>query len=466
MAAAAAMARLCICAFCTFALLCITGCGFVGEAPFAGRRVPDVAPWQDVGPLTICDGATRLGSPGEDAAGVCGLTDGAACATDDGCRSRERCVCGRCTVAVCDSGDECTAPFACTFDERRCDRRCAADGDCAPGETCAPGKHVCRGGCATSDDCQTGETCQSATGLCATSACADSSTCFGGRACRVQRVPAALAEPSPIFDVAGHLFLFFERTDAGGAPRIFRARSLGDAAGLAFTVDPPGALFDGRAPAAARTADAWFIAYEGAAGLEIRSARDGVSFGVPMLIAPQGAQPSLALLPDESLFAYFVDPASGAIERAGGGKGSAGFGAAETVLTPPAVAQPVLWEGVDRLASPFAQVWLEADGSPTIRLWFAAHGVESGPTLQFGRPVAEAPNWSIGEAASLDGVQFQPYPFNPVFDRTVDFTLHPSELDPAVIDAGTEWHLFYRRAAPDGSASENLALARTPISPR
>jgi hypothetical protein len=459
------------------------GCGFAGEPPFAGRRVPDVAPWQDVGPLVICDGTTRLGPPLEPAAGLCGAADGAACAADGDCRSRERCVCGRCTVAVCDSNDECAGAagdarcsgpgcFVCTFAERRCDRACDADADCAPGESCAPGKHVCRGGCATNDDCQTGETCQSSTGACIATACADASTCLGGRACLLQRAPAALAEPSPVFDVSGHLFLFFERSDPNmggtGAARVFRARATGDAAGLAFTLDPRTPLFDGRAASATRTLDAWFVAYEGATGIEIRAAGDGVTFGAPAFVAPAppGAQPSLALLPDDSLFVYFVD-GTGNLARVGGGKsGAGGFGTPEVVLVPAAVAEPTLWAGVDRLASPFAQVWLENDGAPTIRLWFAARGVETAPSQQFGQLVPVPPNWSIGEAASLDGVHFQPYGFNPVFDRTVDFTRHPSELDPAVIDLGSEWHLFYRRAAPDGSASENLALARTPIAPR
>src|SRR5205814_8984904 len=99
------------------------------------------------------------------------------------------------------------------------------------GEQCAPGKNVCRGGCASSADCQSGESCLSSTGLCLAGACADDSSCFGGRTCRLQRIPAALAEPSPIFDAAGQLFLYFERADGPAPAAVFRARSLGDADG-------------------------------------------------------------------------------------------------------------------------------------------------------------------------------------------------------------------------------------------
>ena len=82
------------------------GCGFEREPPYAGARVPDVAPWSDLGPATFCDGDERVGAPSSTAAGFCvGADPPRACLVDGDCRSRERCTCGGCQVALCSSGD-------------------------------------------------------------------------------------------------------------------------------------------------------------------------------------------------------------------------------------------------------------------------------------------------------------------------------------------------------------------------
>jgi hypothetical protein len=441
-------------------LLCaalVAGCGFTGEPPFDGRRIADVAPWQDVGPLVICDGPTRLGPMDADAVGLCaGATPGASCAADRDCRSRERCVCGRCTVAVCDSADECGPALTCSFAERRCDHACDVDGDCARGESCVPGMHVCRGGCSTSDDCQTGETCQSSTGLCVAVACADSSTCLGGRSCLLQRTPAALAEPSPLVE-NGQVILYFERTDPGRAPNIWRATSTD---GFVFAIDPPRALVAGRAPSVLH-AGAYQLVYADAAGLQFAQAEDGISFSNTFHMT--GAdQPSLVALPSGAQVVYYVD-ANGSVQREELPPGEPNI--PHVVLAPPQLTDPVLWRGVDRIASPFAQALTAPDGQPFVRLWFSARGTESAGSLEFGKVVPTPPDWSIGEAAG-DGATFTPYPFNPVFTRVLDFLTHPSELDPAVISVGDEWLLYYRRAAADGSKSENLAAARSPQQPQ
>jgi len=434
------------------------GCGFTGEPPFDGRRIADVAPWEDVGPLTICDGTTRLGPLDADAVGLCaGAAPAAACAADRDCRSRERCVCGRCTVAVCDSADECGPDLTCSFAERRCDRACDVDGDCARGESCVPGMHVCRGGCSTSDDCQTGETCQSSTGLCVAVACADASTCLSGRSCLLQRTPSALAEPSPLVE-NGQVILYFERTDPGGAPNIWRATSKD---GFSFAVDPPNALLAGRAPSVAHDG-AYSLFYAESDGLALALSNDGVAFVPSMHFHDGGDQPSVIGLQQGDQALYYVD-AGGHVERRLISGGS--FGAPQVVLAPAALSDPILWRGVDRIASPFAQALAGPDGKPFVRLWFSAHGTESADSLEFGKLVPTPPDWSVGEAAG-DGASFTPYPFNPVFTRVLDFLTHPSELDPAVIALGDQWLLYYRRAAADGSKSENLAAARSPQQPQ
>jgi hypothetical protein len=437
-------------------LTLLSGCGFMGEPPFDGVRLPDVAPWQDVGPLTICDGTTRLGPGDEDAVGFCAAQAGASCAADKDCRSRERCVCGKCSVAACDTADECGPDLTCSFAERRCDRACDVDADCARGETCVPGMHVCRGPCGTSDDCQTGETCQTSTGLCVASACADSSTCFGGRQCLLQRKPAALAEPSPLVE-NGQVILYFERTDPAGSPEIWRATSTD---GMQFTIDPPRALLAGRAPSVVHTT-AWFMLYAEPGGLALATSPDGSAWTTSQHAMNGGDQPSLiALQPGGDLVAYFAAP-DGTVARQTI-VGSA-FGAAETVLAPAQLSDPVLWRGVDRIASPFAQQLTDANGRPFVRLWFAGHGTEVANALEFGKQVPTPPDFAVGEAASTDGRSFVPYPFNPVFTRVLDFLTHPSELDPAIATLDdTHQLLYYRRAAADGTQSENLAAARTP----
>src|SRR5438309_2358475 len=48
------------------------------------------------------------------------------------------------------------------------------------------------------------------------------------------------------------------------------------------------------------------------------------------------------------------------------------------VLTPPAVAEPLLWRDVDAIGSPFAEAATTPDGKPFLRVYFCARGRESG----------------------------------------------------------------------------------------
>ena len=452
----------------------LSGCGFTGEPIFAGRRIPDVAPWEDLAPLTICDGTRRIGPLADGPLGVCEASgDGSACTLDADCRSRERCVCGRCAIAVCDTGEECGASsdklHVCTFGERRCDRTCTTDAGCAAGESCVPGKSVCRGTCSTSDDCQAGETCQTSTGLCIANPCEDDSSCFGGRRCALERIPAALAEPSPLVD-GERLTMWLERTDPMGTPAVWRATSRD---GLTFTFDPPNAIVDGRAPSVVKSGAGYLMLYGAPSASSVlrASSPDGITFAPdaqPALAAAQS--PSLVQLYDGSYAAYFAIP-GGPDGPGGPGVGRATsrdgvtFDLQPDVLSPAQVSDPVLWRDVDRISSPFAQALLGVDGKPFVRLWFSAHGTESASSMQFGETLPTPPDFSIGEAAAGDGATFQPYPFNPVFDRVLEFLTHPSELDPAVVPFHDQWLLFYRRAAADGTKSENLAVARSPAQP-
>lgn len=439
-------------------LTLLTSCGFTGEKPFAGARQPEVAPWQDEGPITICDGTQRLGIPGSDAVGSCAGTP-TPCSADKDCRSRESCVCGRCLIAICDTADECAADHVCTFDERRCDRACSSDGDCAKGEHCSPGKGVCRGSCAQSSDCQAGEECRVATGECEIATCADDTSCSSGRACRIERVPSDLREPWPILAGSG-MTLFFERDDVMGGPELQAADSTD---GRHFSVSVH--LFPGRAPSVILQKDgSYLMAYMDPRASELWLAQSANGQPWQRLgnapIAAPARSPSL--LPVVDGLAVYYD-LGGQLLRAHSTDARV-FDPGTPVLSPGDVTDAVLWRNVDQLGQPFVESQTDPDGKPFVRLWFAGDGVETGDAQKLGQVQPTPPDFSIGEASSYDGKSFTPYPFEPVFDRAVNFLEHPSELEPAVIAFGGQRLLYYRRA---GSAlkSEGLAVAHSPVDP-
>ena len=387
--------------------------------------------------------------------------DTAACSVDGDCRSREKCLCGRCAVAVCDSADECGPPTA----------RSSAPSPTAAAIAPAPSTATARAASTASPaatsvaaaarpsaDCQRGESCQSSTGLCITTACAGDADC-GGRTCLVERTGALLAEPSPLVTADG-VELWLERTDDDGVARIWHGRS---SDGLAFVLDAAAAL-DGAAPSVARLADGSLaLVFANGASLFAARSPDGAAWSTPTPALPNARQPSLVVQPDGTPTLYAVDP-DGNITRFTG-SAELVFSTPLVALTPSSAATP-LWPDIDTLASPFVEQYVDADGSLRLRLWFAAHGTESGPSSQFGVPTPTPPDYSIGVAVSADTTTFQPDAYDPVFDRTTDFINHPSELDPAVVSLGDHWLLYYRRAKPDGSAGETLAVAISPLAPK
>ena len=109
------------------ALVCVAGCGFDRRAALRRRRVARrraVAGPRARSPSATAPHAPRARPPSTPRASARARRRPRACAADGDCRSRERCVCGRCAVAVCDSADECGADGVCTFADRRCDRAC------------------------------------------------------------------------------------------------------------------------------------------------------------------------------------------------------------------------------------------------------------------------------------------------------------------------------------------------------
>jgi hypothetical protein len=62
------------------------------------------------------------------------------------------------------------------------------------------------------------------------------------------------------------------------------------------------------------------------------------------------------------------------------------------------------------------------------------------------------------------GEPYVAYPFNPIFDRTLNFIDHPSELEPSLLRRRDEWLLYYRRQTVSGMP-DALAVARSPVQP-
>ena len=90
--------------------LALAACGFAPEEPFAGTRTGDgIAPWRDLGPAPVCLGNEFLGPVAAAPGGFCFDRSQveAPCTGDDDCRSREACVCGRCTVPYCATASDC-----------------------------------------------------------------------------------------------------------------------------------------------------------------------------------------------------------------------------------------------------------------------------------------------------------------------------------------------------------------------
>jgi hypothetical protein len=425
----------------------LSGCGFLGEEPFSGKRVADVAPWQDVGPLFVCDQTLSLVAPSASPAGFCGAASTKICKADADCGSRERCLCGLCTVGYCDATEDCQPGFVCTTATHRCDRPCQADGDCAKNETCVEGRNLCRGQCNGDSDCQIGEFCNLPTGECLATSCFGEGDCTSS--CAIQRKPSLLAEPTPLAEKSG-LTLWLERDG-----QIVRASS---SDGMHFTLDPAALPLDGRAPSVVAVSGGYLMLLERAGAIHRSMSSDGRVWSDPQQVIANAGQPALVQNLDRSFAAYVVS--DGKVLRADSTDGLS-FDAPDLVLAPSSLEQPTLWRNVDQIASPFAQALLDSGGRPFVRLWFSARGQESAPAFNFNEYDEVPANFSIGEATSPDGASFDPYPFNPVFDRVVMFIQHPDELEPALVALGDTQLLYYRR----GDLGP-LAVAKSPPTPR
>ncbi len=454
----------------------LAGCGYTPQDSFTGARDPDgISSWQDLGALELCLANERIGPPGAGAGGFCvdqSTPNEAICSDDAACNSRERCVCGRCTVPFCSSNSECRAGSSCNFAEKRCSAECNSSAECkGKGEQCSSG--FCKGRCAADADCQTAEVCSSA-GRCIVAACAGQGDCLAGEICKIQRQPRATAQPTVLAGDAAHgsdrgrgrFVMWFEMASLAGTTRaIYRAVSED---GVSYRLDPASAVLedagDARAPSVivSGAGAGLTMYYETAAGVRRAESPDGIDFGTPeTVIAGDFHAPGAALGPDGKPLVYVHkgDRAGLALWR--------GSGAPEDVFGPSQATLPELWRDVTRVGSPYALVDDGSDlGLPVVRVWFDAFGAESGDSVQFGMVVPLPPNDSIGYCSGpvADPSKLISYPYNPVFDRVVAFLDHRAEVAPAVVrdPSGEVWFLYYGAASADGMTQEGIGVARNP----
>jgi hypothetical protein len=456
--------------------LALAACGFLPEDSFTGKRIGDgIAPWTDLGPVLVCFGSESLGPPTSTPGGFCSSinTTEAPCVDDGDCRSRESCMCGRCTVAYCTASSDCGGGRVCTFTENRCDVSCANQFDCADGEECFNG--TCRGRCFSDEECQSGEVCNSES-YCITVDCADSDACQSGESCKVQRVPRQALEPTALVeDAPTRVVLWLELADEGQLERrrIWRAVSND---GRSFRIDPAQPVLDDgldtRAPSVVRTPTGFAMYYEWNAGAEIRVATsaDGTRFGTPTtaIVGGTGAAaaraPAAVVLPDGKVAVYYQIGDGAAVGLAVGPVGEA-LATRDPVLTPekatiePSGRAAPFWDDITALRSPSALLTDSPDGA-SLRLWFSGFGRESADTFEFGEMKPVPANHSIGYAAgSLDALDtVVPWPYGPVVDRVDAFLDHREELTPGVVRLGGDdaYLLYYVEATPamdaDGAA--------------
>ena len=430
------------------------GCG-LGPAPepYQPTTGTGIAPWTELGPAQVCLADQALGPPTSTPGGLCVGADaqGAACSDDSECRSREACVCGRCTVAYCDSASDCAAPRVCNFNAHRCDLPCSSATQCGAGEACIAG--VCRGRCASSADCQHGEVCDS-NKVCVSDDCDSDAGCLGGERCEIQRVPRQVLEPGPLAGFGAPVVLYLDLALASAPDQraIYRATSQD---GLRFTLDPTTPVLTDpagvRAPSPVVDGGRLYLYFEQGDGVALRVATssDGIAFGTPTTVL--AGSPTLVVRHPSAVHVggqvvlYYERGAGAGIALATGDR-EAALVDGGVVLAPAAVevgtgtpGEP-FWVEITRVGSPHAMV-----AGSAIRVFFSALGRESADASKYGMNEPIPANFSVGYAAATATAPdvLTVWPYGPVFDRVEAFLDHREELGPAVIDAGRGAFLMY-----------------------
>jgi hypothetical protein len=454
-------------------VLLTVSCGLMPQDDLTGRRIGDgVAPWEDLGPVTLCLGTHRIGPPASAIGGFCQAIDTppeTACETDSGCASRERCVCGRCTVQYCTGQSECGPDLVCI--DHRCNIPCAGDGACGRGETCVNGG--CRGGCRSGSDCQAGEVCSTLQGRCITDECADDTGCPGTDFCAVQREPRDVAEPTVLATSSspgGDFTMWLEMSDQNPLDRaIWRAESKD---GLTYRFNPATPVLenagDAHAPSAIEDQRGCLLYYERADGIWETPCPASAGSEAGRLVLTGDYHAPSGVAGDDRIFVTVGARAAIAAYRVPPTGGPAGT--PQIAYQPADATDPVYWRNVQQVGSPFVL----RDGD-LLMVWFDAFGTETRDVVKFGVPTPVPANDSIGFASgdANDPLILTTWPYNPIFDRPILFENHQAERAPAVVripggearEGGAkaeQWLLYYEGLSADGATRHGIGVARNP----
>ena len=442
------------------ALVCFGACGFAG-APRENPAIPPdgFGPYEERGPVALCQGGVALRAIGPDASGFCvsrAAAAAVACAEDADCGSRERCSCGRCVVPYCTGSEACRSDETCLLASGLCGQACAVDSDCTGETACDRGR--CAQRCSALGDCQRGESCSRLRGVCVAIACASDDDCAPDERCEAQRARRELAEPA-IVDRDGELLLFVEDR---GANAILRGH--GSNAG-AFELEVEPLVEDAAAPAPLlEDADLvlYFVRADRSALLRVAAA-DAEPGPSEIVLQPQASweggvidAPSAVRMGSRTVIAYEADGGIGFAAEQGG----AWVGSAQPVVTAATLEDPVLWREVSHPGSPMLLFDHTALGEPRLRLWVDARGAEGASTI-VGEDVLRPPlNDSIASLVSLDGGStFTPSPFNPTFARVAELGRYKAESDPWVLETAGGYRLWFVGADVEAGTPEGLGLA-------
>lgn len=420
------------------------------EVCLEGKHVVSPSQAKD-GPLSYCLGPEALAIP---------------CLDGEGCRSGERCICGRCTTRSCRNATECEGGEVCQ--SNRCVASCAGPGDCLSGETCSSGG--CARMCGRHEDCAFGEKCSAFDGTCVVNLCGETVACGGQDVCVAQEIVADLREPHLLRAPEGLLAFFELRRGADCA--IHRARVEGH---RRWVVEPAAPVLeptmgDGGcvgAPSVVLSGGVYemFAARGDGQGILRARSTDGVSFV---------RDEELLLTPSLPWEAGWVG-APGVAERSGqrvlvyeGGRG-AGIGiarvdssGAERVSTKPWLVpgmfeDAVLWRNVDRVGSPFA---VERDG--VLLVYLTVRGVEgSDATTPSGQVYLADANDSIGLVSTRDFWGVEVFVGGPVFARRTNLRAYLGEAEPSVLFESTGSWMAYAGSDASGQLRTGLGLAST-----
>lgn len=441
-------------------VLCSIGCGALGEPEQNGHRLADgLAPYRRAAKVEVCQGTAELvaAAPSSGEQGVCRPADRAlrTCTSQTDCGTHESCICGRCTVKLCEFSLECPNDLKCAGSApKRCARRCDDDTRCEGGERCIDG--ICQTECTDTSGCGEGELCFG--GKCTVIACGPSGpSCSAGQVCDLARVEGALRAPSVL--VTGGLTVLYAEIERQGTIGVLRAESRD---GRRFVAVPEAPVLVPQAgqtrigtPSAIVTSSGveLFVDVDGTSIARSESA-DGIGFGpVETVITPTAAwevgsvaAPGAVRI-GTRVFVFYEGGAGagiGAYLSDGGGAFVPAFDG--PILTLADFDNPPHFTALERVGAPSAVVVETALGKQELRLFVDARGREDTDPMT---PDGGAPpiTSSIAVAATdLDDTgsfsRFTVSPYNPVLAELVN--LAPvNEAQPSVVFAGSEWRMYY-----------------------